>query len=63
MCAFSLVMVRVWGVSCSVMNVSMMFFICSAVGKKSATPYILKRDKRRRRKSVRTLFVHGRERL
>ena len=50
------------GVSCWVMNASIIYFMCSAVGNKSATPYILKRDKRRRRKSVRTLYVHGRER-
>ena len=37
--------------------------MCSAVGNKSATPYILKRDKRRRRKSVRTLYIHGRKKV
>ena len=45
------------------MNASIIFFICSAVGNKSATPYILKRDKRRRRKSVRTRYIHGRKKV
>ena len=45
------------------MNASIIYFMCSAVGNKSATPYILKRDKRRRRKSVRTLYIHGRKKV